>query len=362
MWSQNIIIKLARLVSFAVCFAAFASPQFAQAESTPEVQAAMSRGLALVTRAASNWQSNKTCFSCHHQTLPMLAAIEASDAGVAFDQEWLASQAESTHRYFEERIDRMKVGKHVDGGSTTVVYGLWALRLAKRPPDETTTAMVTYLLKIQGTVRLAEGQQPTALKRPEDARWTTSCRRLPMQGSDVADTVLAILGMRHYATDEQQPAVATASAAALKWLKQTPLKSQEDRIWRLWGLHHLENDEEAKQVVRKAIFSAQRDDGGWPQTDDRDSDAFSTGQTLYVLCKTGTPAETPAIVRARDYLLRTQLTDGSWLVKSHVKFKAQRHFENGDPHGEHQFISTAATAWATAGLAQLISQQSSKAK
>jgi hypothetical protein len=48
---------------------------------------------------------------------------------------------------------------------------------------------------------------------------------------------------------------------------------------------------------------------------------------------------------------RTQHADGSWLAESHVKSKAQPYFENGDPHGEHPFPSTAATAWVTAALA-----------
>ncbi|MEQ1853069.1 MAG: hypothetical protein ABMA01_15940, partial [Chthoniobacteraceae bacterium] len=58
--------------------------------------------------------------------------------------------------------------------------------------------------------------------------------------------------------------------------------------------------------------------------------------------------------RARDFLLNSQLADGSWLVTSRVKNKVQPYFENGDPHGEHQFISTAAASWAVAALAQLL--------
>ncbi len=327
--------------------------QATAAEPTLDVESATRRGLALITRAASNWQSNKTCFSCHHQTLPMLAALESSQVGIAINEPWLNSQADTTHKYFRLRIDLMHAGNHLPGGSTTAGYGLWALSLAQRPADETTAAVVTYLLKIQGTARL-EGREPTELKRLQDARWTTSCRRLPMQGSDVADTTLALIGMKKYATAEQQPDVARASAAAEKWLNQAPLKTQEDRIWRLWGLHHLQGDAEAKLATRAAIVAAQHDDGGWSQTDDRASDAFSTGQTLFVLLKTGMPLTDTVIQQARDYLLRTQLADGSWLVESHVKNKAQPYFENGDPHGEHQFLSTAATAWATAALAQLL--------
>jgi N-acyl-D-amino-acid deacylase len=175
-----------------------------------------------------------------------------------------------------------------------------------------------------------------------------------MQGSDVADTVLSLLGMTKYATAEQQPAFAKAKAAALKWLTQAKLERQEDRIWRLWGLHHLGGGESTKQTLRDAIITAQQPDGGWPQAADLPSDTFSTGQTLFMLLKTGTSPNHPAIQQSRDYLIRTQHADGSWLVESCVKNKVQPYFENGDPHGEHQFLSTAATAWAVASLVQLL--------
>ncbi|MEQ1858499.1 MAG: prenyltransferase/squalene oxidase repeat-containing protein [Chthoniobacteraceae bacterium] len=311
------------------------------------------RGLARVTKAASDWQKNKTCFSCHHQTLPMLAMTEAARAGFAMDRAWLESQATTTHKYFAQRIEDMDEGEHVPGGATTVGSGLQALAVTARPADATTTAMVGYLLKIQGVARL-NGREPSDLSRVENGRWTTTCRRPPMQGSDVADTVLALIGMEKFATAEQRPSLATARAAAEAWLARTPLVTQEDRVWRLWGLHHLGGEPAAKDAARKAIAEAQREDGGWSASDGLESDAFSTGETLFVLCQTGAPRTGPMIQRARDYLIRTQLEDGSWLVKSRVKYKAQPYFENGDPHGEHQFLSTAATAWATAALAQFL--------
>lgn len=320
------------------------------AAELPSVATAVQRGLALVTQAASNWPQHKTCFSCHHQTLPMLSVIEAAQSS---DPNWLKTQADITHAYFKERIEDMLAGEHVPGGATTVGYGFWALTLAKHPADDTTAAMVTYLLKIQGVARL-KGETPKPIQRLEQARWTTSCRRPPLQGSDIADSVLALRGMQTYATAAQQPAVATARAWALQWLAQAKLERQEDRIWRLWGLHQLGGDESALQKVRTAIFEAQHADGGWPQADDLPSDAFSTGQTLFVLHQTGSASNDPVLQRARDWLLHTQHADGSWLVESRVKNKAQPYFENGDPHGEHQFISTAATAWSVAALAQFL--------
>lgn len=325
----------------------------AWARDIREVEASVGRGLARVKQAASDWQTHKTCFSCHHQTLPILAATEAAKVGFPLDQAWLASQAETTHKYFADRIDDMNQGDHVPGGSTTAGYGMWALIMAGRPADETTTAIVTYLTKIQGVARLAR-RAPVDLSRVANGRWTTSCRRPPMQGSDMADTVLVLAGMEKYASQDQLKTLTSKRAAAEKWLVQATLVTQEDRIWRLWGLHYLNGDVSAKDAVIAAIMSAQREDGGWATSEGLESDAFSTGETLFALCQTGTKPTEAIIQRACDYLLRTQLADGSWLVKSRVKNKAQPYFENGDPHGEHQFLSTAATAWATAALAQLL--------
>jgi N-acyl-D-amino-acid deacylase len=80
---------------------------------------------------------------------------------------------------------------------------------------------------------------------------------------------------------------------------------------------------------------------------------------LYFLRKAGVAADHPALARGKDWLVRSQLSDGSWRTESHVKVKVQPWYDNGDPHGEHQYLSTAATAWATAGLAALLPDHAS---
>jgi N-acyl-D-amino-acid deacylase len=325
----------------------------AKAEMPNDVESATRRGLARVKQAASDWQDNKTCFSCHHQTLPMLAALECERVGFPLDKAWLKSQADTTHRFFTRSIKTMEAGEHLAGGAGTVAFGFWALNLDQRPADQTTASMVTYMLKIQGVAQSSD-RKPNAPPKLDDGAWRASCRRAPMQASLIGDTVLVLMGLEKYMTPEQRPQVAKARAAAEQWLAKAPLKEQQDRLWRLWGLHHLGGDEALKKSTLAAIFAAQRDDGGWAEADEDQSDTYSTGQTLFMLLKTGTAADHSSIIRARDYLLKTQHADGSWLAESHVKFKAQRYFENGDPYGEHQFLSTAATAWATAGLAQLL--------
>lgn len=283
----------------------------------------------------------------------MLAAIEAERAGFPLDRAWLKSQGDTAHRYFADRIDLLDEAGHVPGGAATTGYGFWALMLDQRPADKTTAAMVNYLLQIQG-VKRADERDRKRLPTVDDGRWIATCRRQPMQASMISDTVLVLMGIEKYATHEQRARVASARAAAEQWLAQAPVRDQQDRLWKLWGLHHLDGVGSAKKTVLAAILAAQRDDGGWSENSDRKSDTYSTGQTLFMLLKIGTAPEHPTIKRASDYLLRTQFPDGSWLAESHVAFKAQPYFENGDPHGEHQFLSTAATAWATAAFAQLL--------
>ena len=71
---------------------------------------------------------------------------------------------------------------------------------------------------------------------------------------------------------------------------------------------------------------------------------------LYALREAGVPASDAAVQRGVAYLLRTQRPDGTWHVKSRA-MKIQPYFESGFPHGDDQWISQAAAAWAVMGLA-----------
>ncbi|HET6572504.1 MAG TPA: alpha/beta fold hydrolase [Fimbriiglobus sp.] len=325
------------------------------------VKAATDKGLDLLYKAGRNWQENKSCFSCHHQTLPQVAVLEAAPAGFQVDAAWLKSQADQTHDFFEAQIERMNAGKHVAGGASTLGYGLWSLMLDNRPADETTAAMVSYLLQSQGRPwmdtrsRAEEKKRPAKLAARVEGLWLTNCSRPPLTESRIGTTVLALIGMKHYATKEQRPAVDKAAEAADNWMAKAPLRSTEDHFWRLWGLHQFGGDAATKKQIREAIVAAQRKDGGWAQDSGLESDAYATGQMLFVLRETGSNRGDPVAQRAAAYLLRTQHKDGSWLVKSRVKGKAQPYFDNGDPYGKDQFISVAATSWATAALAQFLS-------
>ena len=70
----------------------------------------------------------------------------------------------------------------------------------------------------------------------------------------------------------------------------------------------------------------------------RVSDAYATGQTLYVLARAGIKPDDPTMKRGVEFLTRTQREDGSWPMTSRV------HAKNLSP------ITGAGTAWAVLGL------------
>ena len=97
------------------------------------------------------------------------------------------------------------------------------------------------------------------------------------------------------------------------------------------------------------LLALQRPDGGWSQgVPGWKSDAFATGQTLYVLSLAGYTAERPEVRRGVDFLVATQAPDGSWPMIS-------RSTPNGEPGSAKLLtpITCAASSWATLALARL---------
>lgn len=258
----------------------------------------------------------------------------ARKSGVEIDDKLFDAQVRFTHDAFARRHEDLLNGEGIGGKTLTVDYGLWAFDVAREKPDDTTTAMVTYLLKTQ---------QP-------DGHWARQSLRPPLSESIVTATVLAADFAKKFGADPQRESVASAVARAEKWLDEVKLESQEDFAFRLWGLKLLGAEEERQRSLRTAILARQHDDGGWAQADEMPSDAYATGQTLFVLTESGLPTSAPEYQRGLRFLLDTQQPNGSWYVETRSK-PVQVFFDNGDPHGKHQFISISATSWAVTAIA-----------
>lgn len=307
------------------------------ADPDSTTQAAIERGLTVLERGAGAYPGNQSCFSCHHQTLPMLAMTTARDAGLKFNRELFDGQLKFTRKSFDERKARLSKGEHVGGRAATVSFGLWTLSIAEDSPDDLAAAMTAYLLSIQ---------QP-------DGRWKPPSNRPPLEVSSVSCTVLSAMGIKRFASQDQQEQVAAAITRAKAWLATVPLEDQEDLNFALWGEVFFGGPETRVEELQNRVLAARNVDGGWSQLPTMNSDAYATGQTLYILAETGLAVSEAPFREAVCYLLETQQDDGSWHVVTRSK-PVQPWFDNGDPHEKDQFISIAATGWATSALAKSI--------
>ncbi len=304
-------------------------------EQPKAVRAAVERGLVVLERGARAYPSHQSCFACHHQTLPLLSMKTAREAGVKVDGELFREQRQFTRKSFGERKERLAKGEHVGGRAATVSYGLWTLRLAGDDADDLGEAMTAYLLSVQ---------QP-------DGRWKPPSNRPPLEVSSVSCTVLSAIGIQRFASAAQRDKVDEAIGRAKAWLAAAPLEEQEDLNFALWGEKLLGGTDARLEVLRDRVLASRHADGGWSQNATLNSDAYATGQTLYVLAETGLPTGEAAFREGIAFLLETQQEDGSWHVVTRSK-PIQPWFDNGDPHEKDQFISIAATGWATTALAR----------
>ena len=294
---------------------------------------AVQLGLKIIEKSGRNYPKHRQCFSCHHQTLPILAAVTARDHGFDIDAALLQKQAEFTHESFASRLKQLRNGAGIGGNVMTVGYGLWALEVADWPSNETTTAMVSYLLQRQN----------------KNGSWDAHRNRPPLTQSPFTGSILSAYYMQKYAIADQDSKVQQATSRAKEWFLKTEPKSREDQLSLLGALALLGGSDEEISAVKKAILDAQNADGGWGQLRDMKSDSYSTGFALFTLNRVRVPTSHEAVRRGVDFLLKTQRDDGSWFVETRAK-PVQKFFDNDDPHGKHQFISIAGTAWATTAI------------
>ena len=100
----------------------------------------------------------------------------------------------------------------------------------------------------------------------------------------------------------------------------------------------------------RELLAAQRSNGSWSDLASMDDGAaYATGKALVALQAAGLPVSDPAYRHGVQFLLNTQMEDGSWYVQTRAA-GFQPYFDNGFPHGVDQWISAAGTSWATMAL------------
>ncbi|HEY7304698.1 MAG TPA: ankyrin repeat domain-containing protein [Bryobacteraceae bacterium] len=310
------------------------------------IQAAIQRGLPLIQRADAQFTAKSGCISCHNNSLAAMAVGSARRSGFRVDEPVSARQVSTNVTYLEQHRQPLYqaffAGQAGDGAALVdsfapgvVAYVLVGLEAEGYKPDLNTDAVAMYLKSRQMPDGHWEG--PSATDRP------------PLCSDRIGQTVLAMRGLQLYAPNVDKPEYEKSIRLAASWIERVEPKTNEDRIWRLLGLAWTAKNKDLTRKAMQNVLVQQRSDGGWSDLPSMESNAYVSGRALVALQAAGLDISNPAFQRGTQFLLNTQMPDGSWYVKTRA-LAFQPYFEGGFPYGADQFISAAGTSWAVMAL------------
>ncbi len=317
--------------------------------TTPQVQQTVDRAIKYLQAESAAWLNTRKCAACHHVPMPLWALSEADRQGYAIDKKFVADTIES----LLGSKDKLMASK---------IFPDPAAPADSRPQGRGLNMGLPFLaVAAQSLPALNEGQKQSlrliaeeiVKKQQPDGSWEffATLRRPPINESQTTDAAWIIMALEGQTGPDAPKSQREALAKAVAWLdaaKRSGLH-QDKALKVLMGVRS-GKPREALQTTIDELLALQRADGGWSQTvPELKSDAFATGQTLYVLSLAGFSAERPEIKRGIDFLVATQKPDGSWPMVS-------RSTPDGSPGSSKLLtpITCAASSWATLGLARLV--------
>jgi len=306
------------------------------------IRAALDRSIPLLQRTDAAFIQKAGCVSCHHNSLTAMTVATARRSGLPVDERIARNQVKAIGSYIETWRERALQGVGIPGEAATMGAILAGLASENCPPNAATDAFARYIQSQQWP----------------DGRWRVFAHRPPIESSDIPVTAQVLRSLQAYAPKAQRRKYEMSVKRGAEWLMNAQPETTQDRSYQLLGLEWAgvkTNNVLIAKAVRE-LLALQRSDGGWTQLPGLASDAYATGQALVALNQAGALRSTdPAYKRGIAFLVRTQLEDGSWYVKSRA-IPIQPFFESGFPHGTDQWISAAATNWASTALALSVSR------
>jgi len=319
-------------------------------EATKEqIHSAVERAAKYLQAECASWLDTRKCAACHHAGMPLWALAEAGQQGYAVDKKFVTDRTESLlgskdkllgSRIFPNPAD--KPDPRPQGRGLNMGLPFLAVAARSLPALEEGQKQSLQLIAEE----IVKKQQP-------DGSWEffATLRRPPINESQTTDAAWIIMALQAETGKDSPETQRAALAKGIAWLEAAkPADLHQDKALKVLLAARAGQPREKMQAAIDELFALQRADGGWSQTvPEPKSDAFATGQTLYVLSLAGDTAERPEIKRAINFLVATQAADGSWPMIS-------RSTPDGSPGSSKLLtpINCGAASWATLGLARLV--------
>jgi ankyrin repeat protein len=320
------------------------APAAPKPQPVASVREAVERSIPVLQRGDAGFTAKSGCISCHNESVSAMAMGLARKNGYRVDEHTAAQQLKVNAAYIEHQRDTLhqgffaaQAGGEAFGdtfGPSVLGYILVGLDAEHYKADLNTDAVAMYLRSRQAPD--GEWQYPAADLRQ------------PICLDYMGQTALCMRALQLYAPKVDKASYDKAVQLAASWLAEAKPRTDEDRLWQLQGLAWAGRTAQAAKV-RSEVAALQRPDGGWAQMASLASDPYATGRALVALHTAGMPVADPVYKRGVEFLLKNQMGDGSWYVKTRA-LGLQPFFDSGFPHGVNQAISSASSAWATMAL------------
>jgi len=290
------------------------------------VATAVLRALPFLWEEGERWIDERGCVSCHQVPLMVWSLSAAEDRGFPVEKKRLQRHKEWSVRPASFNGPDQKVPYQLEsalkGNTDTMNMLLLGLGVNRNAGEKWKRVLLEALVNNQKANGFwgACGQLP-AQKRPlEETNLVSSMW-----------AVLALLRQNH-----DVPRVNLNSLM----LQNTEAVSTECSVVRLLLSEYVAAT--SVQASVEELLRRQHADGGWGWISEQASDALATGLALYALRASGAgDGLAEALVAGDEFLLQTQLDDGSWRVPG-TKRKA-----HNEPTETANYWGT---AWAVVGL------------
>lgn len=305
------------------------------AVGSPDARTAVKKIIPLIEMSGEAVFKNRGCVSCHNNSLPAMTVALARKKGFSVNEEQARKElgfAVATDKpYFES----MRLGSTIGGAATTIGYTLMGMAAAGYAADAETDSHIHYL----------------SINQFPDGSWRLTSYRPPAEYSPFTTTAVALRALRLYPIPGRREEFQERFRRAKKWLLAGMAVSQEERAMQLLGLADAGATVSERAPFVKALESSQNTDGSWSVLPGYPGEAYATGEALYALHMGGELSTTdPVYAKGVEWLLRNQLSDGSWFMPTRAVPVQPHTFESGFPHGWHQFASDSASSWAAMAL------------
>jgi ankyrin repeat protein len=299
------------------------------------VDTAVKKVIPLIEMSGEPGWKARRCVSCHSNSLPQMTVALARQKGFAVNEEQAKKELGFAIATDEPVLEPNRLGSSpIGGGSDTLGYTLMGMAAAGAPADALTDAHIHFM----------------SLNQYPDGAFRNASYRPPTEYAPLTTSAVALRSIKRYPIPGRREEFRERVDRAKRWLLSAKAFSTEERSMQLNALADAGASRSERAPFVKTLKAAQNQDGSWSQLPSVRPDAYATGEALYALHVSGSvPANDPVYQKGVQWLLRNQLADGSWFAPTRA-VPVQPHTFESFPNGWHQFVSDAASCWATMAL------------